>query len=278
MQRIKYNESEILEAFYVKAEADGLLDRPSENLYPDFDISSPVKNEFVDIVAVASHDNTLYGLPGESGAEMVGKAHPGGGTAIKLDNNAPKDKDLANVETIIERQKAMHDVAKSKPTGKLVQAMTKLIALANLLDEQGEHVAAAELDAELAKIAADFPQATQMPVSSDTQMSADRAARIKANNGRVISMLNQLRGLKGLPPLAASVQAGVITKEVSDELANSIPNGYSTWRELFSKLDKLISDAKVVRAPSAGFASIPTPQVAYQSPAAPQKGPPAQLP
>jgi hypothetical protein len=48
-----------------------------------------------------------------------------------------KSKDLAKVETIVERQKAMRDVAESKPTGKLVQAMADLIAKADLLDSRG---------------------------------------------------------------------------------------------------------------------------------------------
>jgi hypothetical protein len=329
MQRIKFDESEILDAFYTKAMADGMLDKPAENLYPDFDISAPPKNELDGIVAVASHDNRLYGLGGETGEEMVGKAHPGGGTVIDLDNNKPKDKDMAKVETIVERQKAMRDVAEGKPTGKLAQAMAKLVSLANLLDERGEHAAAAELDVEIAKLAADVDQTpvdgmydgmtmgapaprkapSDVPLAPgqeqgylddvakaaerEAKAKADKAARLKANNARVITLLNQLREAEGLSPLAASPQAGVITKEVKDEMARSVSGGYSTWRELFSHLEKRVAEARASSALNAvqttftpgspvarrgdepgAPASIPTPQVERPRITTPQKGPP----
>lgn len=318
MQRIKYDESEILDSFYAKAMADGMLDRPAESVMPDFDISAPVKSELQDIVAVASADNRLYGLPGETGEQMVGKAHPGGGTVVELDNNKPKDKDMAKVETIIERQKVMREVAEGKPTGKLAQAMSKLIHLANLLDERGEVDAAAEVDAELAKIAAEMdqtliddggmsvgtPAAFKAPsdvplapgqeagylddvasaAAREAKAKADRAARIKANNTKTIELLNKLRAAEGLAPLAASPQAGVITKEVRDEMKRSVSDGPTTWRQLFSHLEKRIAEenakaslkgaGEVLRrgdeAPPVG--TIPYPGKAESMPPGPGKG------
>lgn len=306
MQRMKFDESEILEAFYAKAMSDGMLDKPAEKLYADFDISAPVKSELESIVAVASHENCLYGLPGESGEEMVGKAHPGGGTTIDLDNNKPKDKDLAKVETIVERQKVMREVAEGKPTGKLAQAMVKLVSLANMLDERGEVAAAAEIDAEIAKLAADLgpgdeyapgitmgkPTVTTAPPSEQpdaelnaarqawqgSKAKADKAALLKANNSRIINRLNQIRAAEGRAPLAASEQAGVITKEVAEELRNTVGSDYKTWRELFEKLEQRVPaaapghDVSRRGVESGAPASIPNLEVAVPPVALPQKG------
>jgi len=258
MRHIKFDESEILDAFCEKAMSDGLLDKQAEKLYPDFDISAPAKNELEDIVAVASHDNRLYGLPGETGEQLVNKAHPGGGTTIELDNNAPKDKSLAKVETIVERQKIMREIAEGKATGKLAAAVAKLVAMANSLDEQGDAVAVSEVDAELSKIArvtlTDPPKTStadplRVPPLEDRQVAAAaKAARIKANNSQVIALLNELRAAEDLPPLAASVQAGVITKEVRDELTRAVGDKFSTWRDLFAQLRNRVAVAKAESA------------------------------
>lgn len=308
MQRIKFDESDILDAFYAKAMADGMLDKPAENLYADFDIGAPVKNDLEDIVVVASHENQLYGLPGESGEEMVGKAHPGGGTTIDLDNNKPKGKDLAKFETVVELQKAMREVAEGKPTGKLAQAMVKLVALANLLDSHGERAQAAEIDVELAKLAADLdaggeyapgitmgdPTVTNAPASEqdakldasrrawqDAKARADKAARLKDNNSRIISLLNQIRLSEGKSRLAASEPAGVMTKEVVGELRNTIGSDYKTWRDLFTKLEqraaassKPIQDVSRKGTESGAPASIPNLSADVPPVVLPSKGPP----
>lgn len=254
MQRIKFDESDILDSFFDKAMQDGLLDRKAEYQYAEFDFKRPAHNELMDIVAVASKDNQLYGLPGETGEQMVGKAHPGGGTQLDFDNNAPKDKDLAKVETVVERQKVMREVAEGKPTGKLASAVQKLVALANLMDERGEVVLAKEIDAEIAKIAAggfedpvaemsvapDMSMEPEMSVGQPAQdvvrQKAERAARIKANNTKVIHLLNDVRKASGKPPLAASPVAGILTKEVVDDLKSTVGEGYKTWGELFGRL------------------------------------------
>jgi hypothetical protein len=110
---------------------------------------------------------------------------------------------------------------------------------------------AKELDEEISKLAlaiSDMEPQPHAPAPAaqgdqDVKAMAERAARMKANNGRVISLLNSLRAAQGRPPMAASAQAGVVTKEVRDELNRAVPTGYTTWRELFSKLQGKVDEA-----------------------------------
>jgi hypothetical protein len=290
MYRIKSDESEVLDSFFAKAMSDNMLEKTAEKLYPDFDISAPKKNDLQDLVVVASADNRLYGLPGDTGEQMVGKAHPGGGVAIELDNNAPRDKDLAKVETIVERAKVMREVAESKPTGKMVlaKAVAKLISIANLLEDNGESALAAELDLEISKLAEDFNQSpadgnygTEMsmnkapvkqkdlgrwvsegepgPFAESTPVAkpeltdeVKKAQALKTKNTQLIQLLNELRKAEGLAPLAASPLAGIVTKEVQSELARSVSGGYSNWGELFGHIRGRIADAKSAPAQGAG--------------------------
>ena len=155
MQRIKYNESEILDSFFEIAGKDGLLEKKAELLYPDFDISAVKPHEIEGLTAIAAKNTQLYGVTGEDGDALLGEAHPGGGTTTALDNNMPKDKQLAKVETLPERAKIMREIAEGTATGKLASMIKKLVSLANDLDKAGLSAFANDIDLAIKQAAGD---------------------------------------------------------------------------------------------------------------------------
>jgi len=80
-------------------------------------------------------DSKLYDVSGETGEQLVDKAHPGGGTKTEL-THSKTDENL--VETIVEQQEADVDVATSVPKG----TYAELKGLYNVLSKMGyaEHL------------------------------------------------------------------------------------------------------------------------------------------
>jgi hypothetical protein len=90
----------------------------------------------------------LYGITGETGEQLVGDAHPGGGPV-----QVPAKDDGGKVETVVEQQKKDMEAATGKPTGKQAAFVARqLAALANRLDSEGKTEAALLVDKTLAEL------------------------------------------------------------------------------------------------------------------------------
>ncbi len=84
----------------------------------------------------------LYDITGETGEQLIGEAHPGGGPTM-----VPAKDEGGKVETIVEEQKRNMEVARKQPTGKQAAFVAKqLVALANRLDAEGKREAALLVD------------------------------------------------------------------------------------------------------------------------------------
>lgn len=89
-------------------------------------------------------EEKLYDVSGETGEQLVEKAHPGGGTKTEL-THSKTDENL--VETIVEQQEKDVEVAKSVPKG----TYAALVNLADRLDKMGYYKAANKVDSILKK-------------------------------------------------------------------------------------------------------------------------------
>lgn len=90
----------------------------------------------------------LYDITGETGEQLIGEAHPGGGPTM-----APAKEEGGKVETIVEEQKKDLKVVQKQPTGKQAAFVAKrLVALANRLDAEGKMEAALLVDKTLAEL------------------------------------------------------------------------------------------------------------------------------
>jgi len=90
----------------------------------------------------------LYGITGETGEQLVGDAHPGGGPV-----QVPAKDEGGKVETIVEQQKKSMEAATSVPTGKQAAFVARqLVSLANRLDMEGKTEAALLVDKTLAEL------------------------------------------------------------------------------------------------------------------------------
>lgn len=149
MRHTRLEDSEVFNAFADIAVKEGLLKKEAEYLYPDFDISQ--KSPELDIKVAGDKRTELYDVTGETGEDLINKAHPGGGVVADASGSG----DYGKVETILEEQKKNRDIAESVPTGKLAALMAHLVALADELDAAGFEVLAQELDDEMQKLAID---------------------------------------------------------------------------------------------------------------------------
>jgi hypothetical protein len=83
----------------------------------------------------------FYNVTKETGDQLIGQAHPGGGPVL-----VPAEDEGGKVETIVEEHKKMVERSTKQPTGKYAEVMTKLIATANKLEDEGEFEAAKIVD------------------------------------------------------------------------------------------------------------------------------------
>jgi len=96
----------------------------------------------------------LYDITGETGEQLVGEAHPGGGPTM-----VPAKEEGGKVETIVEQQKRNLKVVDKKPTGKQAAFVAKqLVALANRLDAEGKTEAALLVDKTLDELREGSPR------------------------------------------------------------------------------------------------------------------------
>jgi len=155
MKNTTFEESEVWGAFAEIAEREQLFTKQANfGLLPETLFDAPEGSELdVSITAVAGKHNELYGVTSETGEQLVGSAHPKN-TKTELDNNKPKEKDLDVIETIVERQKVMRDIAEGTPKGKLASLVSHLSKLADVMDERGHTDLTAELDSMIERIAA----------------------------------------------------------------------------------------------------------------------------
>ncbi len=253
MQRVKYDESEILDAYFEVAGRSGMLERKAELLYPDFDISAPKPHEIEGIKVSASYDNRILTAADHT---MADEAHPEG--SVRLD--VPGDKTLATVEDLADRAKVMREVAEKTPTGKVAaEAIGKLVAVADLLDTNGLSAFAKGIDAIINKLAADQPylddqleaDADKLRMAQDTaefpkkeeQAKAERHAEIAKNNNKAIGLLNQLIRAQVKDPAELELtrdlpQNGVWEPRYTEFLKRDFGiNKWNTWPELFGQME-----------------------------------------
>lgn len=96
----------------------------------------------------------LYDITGETGEQLIGEAHPGGGPTM-----APAKEEGGKVETLVEQQKRDMKVVETKPTGKQAAFLARqLVALANRLDAEGKTEAALLVDKTLAELREGSPR------------------------------------------------------------------------------------------------------------------------
>jgi len=96
----------------------------------------------------------LYDITGETGEQLIGEAHPGGGPTM-----APAKEEGGKVETVVEQQKRDIKVVETKPTGKqAVFVAQQLVALANRLDAEGKTEAALLVDKTLDELREGSPR------------------------------------------------------------------------------------------------------------------------
>lgn len=82
-----------------------------------------------DNMTVKQADGKLYDVSGETGEQLVDKAHPGGGTKTEL-THSKTDENL--VETIVEQQEADLEVARSVPKGTYAELKTLYTVLSKM--------------------------------------------------------------------------------------------------------------------------------------------------
>lgn len=152
MKHTSFDDSEIFTEFMRIAERDGLLKKKAELIYPDYDISAGHPELDLGIEVFADKRTDLYSITKETGEQMIGQAHPGGGNKLDL----PGEKDLGKVETIVEQHKKNEEIARKMPTGKVAKLVEGLVVLADVLDGDGLTTMAAEIDGQIQKIASEL--------------------------------------------------------------------------------------------------------------------------
>ncbi len=116
----------------------------------------------------------LYDVTGETGEQLVGKAHPGGGPVL-----FKAEEDGGKVETIVEEQKKSIEKATKQPTGKVAELMIKLVATANKLESKGDIEAAKIVDKTLSKLRKQFPFVSRSTASEMAGSDDDKISSIK---------------------------------------------------------------------------------------------------
>ncbi len=148
--------------------------------------------------AYAKATGKLYDVTGETGEQLIGQAHPGGGPTL-----VPAAEEGGKVETIVEEQKKNMQKALKQPTGKYAETMMKLIATANRLEEEGEIEAAKIVDKTIAELRESDPfvnrSAASEAVGSDdanasikTAMGFDQTRSLRVVLGGLVKILDNL--------------------------------------------------------------------------------------
>jgi len=170
------------------------VERGVQEQYPSFKMTSSVINSLVSLAndlddmgakeASFSVDNQikiykealdkLYDVTGETGEQLIEKAHPGGGPTI-----APSKEEGGKVETVVEEQKKSIDKATKKPTGKYAQTVSKLIALANKLEDEGNVKAALQVDESIREMRALLPFSNRSSVIEAAGSEDKKASVVK---------------------------------------------------------------------------------------------------
>jgi hypothetical protein len=132
----------------------------------------------------------LYDITGETGEQLIGKAHPGGGPTI-----APAQEEGGKVETIVEEQKKNIQKATKPPTGKQSSlVVSQLISLANRLDNEGKTEAAMLVDRTLGDI-----KRTCLPFDGNLRKDAQVVGSPEEEGDRLVRTLSLVSSaLKGL--------------------------------------------------------------------------------
>jgi peptidoglycan hydrolase-like protein with peptidoglycan-binding domain len=90
--------------------------------------------------------DNLYDVTGETGEKFIGTVHPAGPVMV------PAKDDGGKIENIIEQQKKDLEIVTKNPTGKYAILITKLIATANRLDEEGDEEGSRIVDKTIAEL------------------------------------------------------------------------------------------------------------------------------
>lgn len=150
-------------------------------------------------------EERLYDVSGETGEQLVDKAHPGGGTRTEL-THSKTDENL--VETIVEQQKRDVEVALSMPKG----TYAALLNLADHLDKLGYVKAADRVDALLkkkVKLAADqWDPANQLNIMYGQQFVDQMLSEYHPYTGTgqgLLETLKKWRGKEGLDTMIREV-------------------------------------------------------------------------
>lgn len=151
MRHTDFTQSEIFTNFADIMLKDKRLEKKAEFLYPDYNTEVRPELDLGWGVFSADKRTSLYGVTNETGDKLVGDAHKGGGPKTQLDHK-PSD-NLDKIETIVERHKIMEDIARSMPKPRMAAIITRLISLANTLDEDGFEGFAVELDEKIQALA-----------------------------------------------------------------------------------------------------------------------------
>jgi hypothetical protein len=116
----------------------------------------------------------LYDVTGETGEDLINQAHPGGGPTL-----VPAAEEGGKVETIVEEHKKVVDKATKQPTGKYAEVVSKLVATANKLEDEGETEAAKIVDKTIEKLRLAVLPFVNRGSAIEAAGSEDKAASVK---------------------------------------------------------------------------------------------------
>lgn len=174
------------------------------------------------IKSYAAIVNKLYDITGETGEDLIGQAHPGGGPTL-----VPAKDEGGKVETIVEEHKKVVDKATKKPTGKYASTMAKLIATANKLEEEGEVEAAKIVDRTIEELrksnpfvnrSADLEAAGSKDINASIKMAKefDQKMELRTILANLTKILDKLEGeVKDQNPTVIYDNLGVNILEAS---------------------------------------------------------------
>lgn len=129
--------------------------------------------------------NSLYDVTGETGDEFINQTHPKGGVTV-----VPAKDEGGKIETIVEQHKKILDKVNKNPTGKYAKILSKLIATANKLDDEGDAEAAKLVDKTIASLRKKVLPFVDRSASSEAVGSYDVKASIKvAEDKRFVELL-----------------------------------------------------------------------------------------
>jgi len=180
----------------------------------------------------------LYDITGETGEQLVGQAHPGGGPTL-----VPAAEEGGKVETIVEEHKKVVDKATKQPTGKLAETIQKLLVTANKLEENGEVEAAKMVDKTIRELYEASSPFVNRSSASEATDSEDAKASIKEATsnffGQFYSRLDSVIGA------LESAKSGIESWTLAGEDHNLMKSKYSavigTLKNILSKFDSIKS-------------------------------------